>query len=154
MISKGFQKKAKNIPRSIFEGYNSPQSNVKVVILYSCSHSTTCVEATKNFTTPYSIPFASILHQSKDLHNFHKRRQHLIARRIKGLHQDLLFYLKQVVFVYTLGANLKVTINENTNTNLNILLMWFLSSLILNMHYQQRSWQFQIGKINKLNQIQ
>ena len=42
--------------------------------------------ATKNFTTPYLIPLLSVLHQSKVLHNFHKRGQRPIARRIKGLH--------------------------------------------------------------------
>ena len=35
---------------------------------------------------PYLIPFLSVLHQSKVLHNFHKRGQFLIAGRMKGLH--------------------------------------------------------------------
>ena len=30
---------------------------------------------TKNLTTPYSIPFLSVLHQNKALHNFHKTGQ-------------------------------------------------------------------------------
>ena len=37
------------------------------------------------FTTSYSIPFLSILHQNKALHTFHKRRQYRIARHIKGV---------------------------------------------------------------------
>ena len=40
---------------------------------------------TKNFTIPSSIPFLSVLHQNKALHNFHKRGQHPIAGDIKGL---------------------------------------------------------------------
>ena len=41
---------------------------------------------TKNFNNPYSIPSLSVLHQNKFLHNFHKRRQHLIVGHIKGLY--------------------------------------------------------------------
>ena len=41
--------------------------------------------ARKNFTTPYSISFLSVLHQNKALHNFHKRGQCPIAGHIKGL---------------------------------------------------------------------
>ena len=32
-------------------------------------------KGTKNFSTPYSIPFLNVLHQNKALHNFHKREQ-------------------------------------------------------------------------------
>ena len=32
---------------------------------------------TKNLTTPYSMPFLSVLHQNKALHNFHKRGKRL-----------------------------------------------------------------------------
>ena len=39
----------------------------------------------KHFTTPYSIPFLSVLHQNKAFRNFHKSRQRPIAGRIKGL---------------------------------------------------------------------
>ena len=42
-------------------------------------------KGTRNFTTPYSIPFLSVLHQNKALHNFHKRGQRATAGRIKGL---------------------------------------------------------------------
>ena len=41
---------------------------------------------TKNFTTPHSILFLSILHKNKALHNFHKREHRPIAGRIKGLY--------------------------------------------------------------------
>ena len=30
-------------------------------------------KGTKNLTTPYSVPFLSVLHQNKTLHSFHKR---------------------------------------------------------------------------------
>ena len=40
---------------------------------------------TKNFTTPYSIPFLSVLHQNKALNNFNKRGQLPTVGRIKGL---------------------------------------------------------------------
>ena len=30
-------------------------------------------KGTEAFTTPYSIPFLSVLHQNKGLHNFHKK---------------------------------------------------------------------------------
>ena len=30
-------------------------------------------KGTKQFTNPYSIPFQSVLHQNKALHNFHKK---------------------------------------------------------------------------------
>ena len=40
----------------------------------------------KKFTTaPYSIPFLSIWHQNKALHNFHKMGQHPISWHMKGL---------------------------------------------------------------------
>ena len=42
-------------------------------------------KGTRNFTTPYSIPFLSVLHQNKALHNFHKRGQRPTVGRIKGL---------------------------------------------------------------------
>ena len=42
---------------------------------------------TKSFTTPYSIPFLSVLHQNKALHKFHKTGQQPIARNIKGLNK-------------------------------------------------------------------
>ena len=44
-----------------------------------------CSKCTKNFITPYSIPFPSVLHQNKVLHNFHKWGNHLTAGCIKGL---------------------------------------------------------------------
>ena len=37
-------------------------------------------KCTKNFTSPYSIPFLSVLHQNKALHNFHKRGTHEKSR--------------------------------------------------------------------------
>ena len=37
--------KAKNLPRSTFEGYNLPQSDVKAVTLNSFFYSTICVKA-------------------------------------------------------------------------------------------------------------
>ena len=42
-------------------------------------------KGTKNFITPHSIIFLSVLHQNKALLNFHKRGQRPIARHIKGL---------------------------------------------------------------------
>ena len=42
-------------------------------------------KSTKNFTTPFSIPFLSVLRQSKALDIFHKSGQCPIARRIIGL---------------------------------------------------------------------
>ena len=39
----------------------------------------------KNLTTPYSIPFLSVLHQNKVLHNFHKRGQRPTVGHRKGL---------------------------------------------------------------------
>ena len=45
---------------------------------------------TKNFPTPYSIPFPSVLHQKKALHNFDKRTQHLTVGLIKGLDYGLM----------------------------------------------------------------
>ena len=47
-------------------------------------------KCTKNFITPYSIPFPNVLHQNKVLHNFHKWGNHLTAGCIKGLDQGLL----------------------------------------------------------------
>ena len=38
----------------------------------------------KTITTPYSIPFLSVLFQNKALHNLYRRGQHLIARHVKG----------------------------------------------------------------------
>ena len=43
----------------------------------------------KIFSTPYSIPFLSILHKNKALHNFHKRGQHPTVEAMKGLDQGL-----------------------------------------------------------------
>ena len=40
---------------------------------------------TKNFTTPYSIPFLSVLCQNKALQNFYKRGQRPIVGHIKCL---------------------------------------------------------------------
>ena len=40
-------------------------------------------KAPRNFTSPYSIPFLSVLHQSKVLHNFQKRGQHSIVKTQK-----------------------------------------------------------------------
>ena len=40
-------------------------------------------KGTKNLTTPYSIPFLSVLHQNQVLHNFHKRGRRPIFGRIK-----------------------------------------------------------------------
>ena len=42
-------------------------------------------KGTKNFTTPYSLLFLSVLHQNKTLHNFHKRWKRPIVGRKKGL---------------------------------------------------------------------
>ena len=39
----------------------------------------------QNFTTPYSIPFLSVLHENKSLHNFHEWGQRPAAGRIEGL---------------------------------------------------------------------
>ena len=39
----------------------------------------------KNFTASYLIPFLSVLHENKALHNFLNGGQRLIARRIKSL---------------------------------------------------------------------
>ena len=39
----------------------------------------------KNFTTPCSVPFLSVLHQNKALYNFRKRGQRSIAERINSL---------------------------------------------------------------------
>ena len=44
---------------------------------------------TKNFTIPNSTPFLSALHQNEALHNFHKKRQHLIAGCMKDLDFNL-----------------------------------------------------------------
>ena len=49
-------------------------------------------KGTKNLTTPNSIPFLSVLHRNRALHNFHKRRQRPIAGRIKGV--DYALHLK------------------------------------------------------------
>ena len=38
---------------------------------------------------PYSIPFLSVLHQNKALHNFHKRGQRSIVERNIGLEYAL-----------------------------------------------------------------
>ena len=46
----------------------------------------------KNLTTPNSIPFLSVLHRNRALHNFHKRRQRPIAGCIKGV--DYALHLK------------------------------------------------------------
>ena len=44
----------------------------------------------KNFTpAPYSIPFLSVLHQNKALHNFRKRGQLSIVERNVGLEYPL-----------------------------------------------------------------
>ena len=40
----------------------------------------------QNFTNLYSIPFLSVLHQNKALHNFHKKEQRSTVGRRKGLH--------------------------------------------------------------------
>ena len=42
-------------------------------------------KGTKNFTTPYSIPFLSVLHENKALHNFHEWGQRATSGRIEGL---------------------------------------------------------------------
>ena len=42
-------------------------------------------EGTKNFTSPFSISFLSVLHQNKALQNFYERGEHLITWCIKGL---------------------------------------------------------------------
>ena len=43
-------------------------------------------KGTKNFPTPYSIPFLSVLHENKVLHNFLEWGQRATAVRIKGLY--------------------------------------------------------------------
>ena len=42
-------------------------------------------KVTKNFTTLYSTPFPSVLHQNSTFHNFLKREQHPITGHIKSL---------------------------------------------------------------------
>ena len=46
--------------------------------------STLSERGTKNFSTPYSISFPSVLHQNKAFHEFHKRGQ-LHAGHKEGL---------------------------------------------------------------------
>ena len=53
-------------------------------------------KGTKNLTTPYSIPFLSVLHQNKALHNFHKRGQRPTVGRIKGLDWGLMGHSNMV----------------------------------------------------------
>ena len=59
-----------------------------------------------NFTTPCSIPPLSVLHQSKDLHHFHRGGQHLTVNsaigRIKGLDESLLLVLSLVIILVIL----------------------------------------------------
>ena len=64
----------------------------KMVKAYSRNlgqHSILARKGTKNFTLPpippYSIPFLSVLHQNKALHNFPKRGQRSIVERNIGL---------------------------------------------------------------------
>ena len=47
-------------------------------------------KGTKNFSTPYFIPFLGVLNQNKALHNFQKWGQHLTFGRIKGLDEGLM----------------------------------------------------------------
>ena len=54
------------------------------------------IKGTKNLTTPYSIPYLSVLHQNKSLHNFHKRGQPPTVRHIKGLDQGLVVHSNMV----------------------------------------------------------
>ena len=93
-FSKPFKKSQKNIPNGYiiyqltkFGGLTGPnlENLVQRPIL---SKKSTFFEkkGTKNFTTPYSTPFVSVLYQNKALHNFQKRGQHLIGTCIKGLH--------------------------------------------------------------------
>ena len=42
-------------------------------------------KGTKNLTTPYSIPFLSVLQQNEVLHNFHKREKRSAVGNIKRL---------------------------------------------------------------------
>ena len=42
-------------------------------------------KGTKNFTTPYLIPFRSVSHENKALHNFHKSGLHPVVGCIKSL---------------------------------------------------------------------
>ena len=44
---------------------------------------------TKNFTSPYSIPFLSVLHQNKTVHNVLKMGQRLTAVGIKDLDRSV-----------------------------------------------------------------
>ena len=46
-------------------------------------------KGTKNFATPYLIPFQSVSHENKALHNFHKSGLHPVVRCIKSLAWDL-----------------------------------------------------------------
>ena len=46
-------------------------------------------KGTKNLTTPYSIPFLSVLHQNNALHNFHKRGKRSAVGHIKRLDYGL-----------------------------------------------------------------
>ena len=42
-------------------------------------------KGSKNFTSPFSVPFLNVLLQNKAYHNFHKKVWGLIAGRIKDL---------------------------------------------------------------------
>ena len=46
--------------------------------------------------TLFSIPFLSVLHQNKALHNFHKRGQRPTVGRIKGLDWGLMGHSNMV----------------------------------------------------------
>ena len=47
----------------------------------------------QNFTPPYSIPFLSVLHQNKALHNFCKKEQRSIVECNIGLEYALLCHV-------------------------------------------------------------
>ena len=54
------------------------------------------IKETKNLITFNSIPFLSVLHQNKALHNFHKRGQPPTVGHIKGLDQGLIGHSNMV----------------------------------------------------------
>ena len=69
----------------IFLPYTKPNLQNQGSIGYWLKWALFLKNCTKHFTTPYSIPFLSVLHQNKALHNFHKRGWRPTAEHVKGL---------------------------------------------------------------------
>ena len=86
LVMRGVFRLQSNISRSNLENLCSVQYWPKRALFFLGG------EGTKNLTTPNSIPFLSVLHRNRALHNFHKRRQRPIAGRIKGV--DYALHLK------------------------------------------------------------